>query len=359
MKRNSPWLKLFLYPLSWMYGFGVFVRNFLFDFHLLPEESFPIPIISIGNMSVGGTGKTPHTEYIANLLSPHYRVAVLSRGYKRKSKGFLLADEKNASAVSLGDEPYQMFRKLPHCTIAVDANRRRGIRKLLELKPDLQVILLDDAFQHRYVKPKASILLTNYSNLFTEDSLLPYGNLREPANNKYRADIIVVTKCPQTMQPVDYKLTLKKLDPLPFQTIYFTFYRYSFPYALFEERATASLLTDEMMAKKKILIVSGIANPTPLARYVASISSTTKSMFFSDHYRFKGDDYARMASEFAAMQGEKCVLVTEKDAARMKDDPLVPEALKPHLFVLPVRVEFIKNQYQFNHQILSYVSKNQ
>jgi len=345
--------------LSLIYGLVIFVRNFLFDFHLLPEESFNIPVISIGNISVGGTGKTPHTEYIANLLSPHYRVAILSRGYKRKTKGFLLADETNASAASLGDESYQMFRKLKHCTIAVDANRRRGIRKLLEINPKLQVILLDDAFQHRFVKPTASILLTDYSRLFTEDALLPYGNLREPAGNKYRADIVVVTKCPLAMNPMDYKMVQKKLDLFPFQTIFFTFYRYSYPYALFADKASASVLDEAMMKQKKVLIVSGIANPTLLTTYAASVSKEITTMFFPDHYQFKADDYEKMAFKFSSMQGDKCVLITEKDAARMIDDPLVPEGLKPYLFVLPVKVEFIKNQNQFNHQILSYVSKNQ
>lgn len=359
MKRNALWLKPFLYLLSIMYGFGVFVRNFLFDFHLLPQESFDIPILSIGNLSAGGTGKTPHTEYIANLLSPHFQVAILSRGYKRKSKGFLLADETNASASNLGDEPYQMFRKLKHCTIAVDANRRRGIRTLLQLNPNLQVILLDDAFQHRFVKPKASILLTDQSRLFSEDALLPYGNLREHVSNKYRADIIVVTKCDPAMKPVDYKVIQKKLALFPFQTIFFTFYRYSNPYALFPNIAKESLLTNEMMEQKKILIVSGIADPTSMQRYVASLSNDPTSLFFSDHHQFKSDDYAKIASRFASMVGDKCILITEKDAARMINASLLPEELKPYLYVLPVSVEFIKNQNQFNHLILSYVRKNQ
>ncbi len=186
-----------LYPVSWLYGAVVIIRNKLFDWGLFRSKSFDVPVICVGNLSVGGTGKTPHTEYLIKLLHDKYQVAVLSRGYKRRTQGYVLATPQS-TARTIGDEPYQMYTKFPSVTLAVDENRCHGIEKLLALKkPAVDVVLLDDAFQHRYVKPGLSILLTDYHRLFCDDALLPAGRLREPVSGKNRAQIIIVTKCPQ------------------------------------------------------------------------------------------------------------------------------------------------------------------
>jgi tetraacyldisaccharide 4'-kinase len=215
-----------LYPLAWLFGLVVTFRNKLFDWGVFSSEVFPVPVISIGNITVGGTGKTPHTEYLIGLLSNKYRVAVLSRGYKRKTRGFILADE-NTNSHHIGDEPLQIFRKFPSIVVAVDANRRRGIRNLLQL-PDNQkpeVILLDDAFQHRYVKPSLSILLTDSNRPFYDDYLLPTGRLREPAKNYKRADWIIYTKCPEVFTSADYQIRTERVNLLPHQQLFFSSYR--------------------------------------------------------------------------------------------------------------------------------------
>ena len=211
-----------LYPVSWIYGAVVTVRNKLFDWGFLRSKSFDVPVICIGNLSVGGTGKTPHTEYLIKLLRNSYHVAVLSRGYKRHSRGYVLATSQS-TAHSIGDEPYQMYTKFPSVTLAVDENRCHGIEQLLAIKePPIEVVLLDDAFQHRYVKPGLSILLTDYHRLFCDDTLLPAGRLRESVNGKNRAQIVIVTKCPQDIKPIDYNIITKRLNLYPYQQLYFS-----------------------------------------------------------------------------------------------------------------------------------------
>ena len=192
-----------LLPLSWIYGLGVRLRNFMFDIGLLKSQSFDVPVVSVGNITVGGTGKTPHVEYLIQLLDPYIKVAVLSRGYKRKSKGFIIADE-NSTVRLIGDEPMQMKRKYRGITVAVDRKRVNGIRKLTDgtTVKDIDVVLLDDAFQHRYVKPGINILLVDYHRLIIYDKLLPAGRLREPLNGKNRADIVIITKCPRYLKPM-------------------------------------------------------------------------------------------------------------------------------------------------------------
>lgn len=218
-----------LYPASWLYGAAVMMRNKLFDWEVLQSKSFDIPIISVGNLAVGGTGKTPHTEYLIKSLCNQYNVAVLSRGYKRHTKGYVLATPES-TARSIGDEPYQMHQKFPSVTVAVDEKRCHGIEKLLALqKPSIDVILLDDAFQHRYVKPGLSILLTDYHRLFCDDTLLPAGRLREPISGKNRAQIVIVTKCPQDIKPIDYNIITKRLNLYPYQQLFFSSFRYGNP----------------------------------------------------------------------------------------------------------------------------------
>lgn len=217
--RINKWLL----PLSWLYGLAVRVRNALFDLGVLKSESFDVPVISVGNITVGGTGKTPHVEYLIDLLRHKCRVAVLSRGYKRKTRGYVVADS-TATARTIGDEPYQMKHKFPDVTVAVDRDRRHGIRRLTEDKSadGIDVVLLDDAFQHRYVKPGINILLVDYHRLIIYDKLLPAGRLREQLSGKNRADIVIITKCPADLKPMEFRVITKAMDLYPYQHLYFT-----------------------------------------------------------------------------------------------------------------------------------------
>ena len=225
--EDNPKINKWLLPASWLYGAVIKVRNKLFDSGILEERGYPIPIISIGNITVGGTGKTPHTEYLIRLLSKQWHVAVLSRGYKRKSEGFQLATKDTPMSV-LGDEPHQIKQKFPNIYVAVDADRRHGIEQLMKetVAPGLDVILMDDAFQHRYVKPGLNILLVDHNRLLCDDALLPAGRLREPESSKERANIVIVTKCPKDMSPMDYRILTKKMDLYRYQQLYFTTLNY-------------------------------------------------------------------------------------------------------------------------------------
>ena len=257
-----------LYPASWLYGAVVMMRNKLFDWEVLQSKSFDIPIISVGNLAVGGTGKTPHTEYLIKFLCNQYKVAVLSRGYKRHTKGYVLATPES-TARSIGDEPYQMHQKFPSVTVAVDEKRCHGIEKLLALqKPSIDVILLDDAFQHRYVKPGLSILLTDYHRLFCDDTLLPAGRLREPISGKNRAQIVIVTKCPQDIKPIDYNIITKRLNLYPYQQLFFSSFRYGNLQPVFPTMSpdTNAISTNHEVALSSltntdILLMTGIASP--------------------------------------------------------------------------------------------------
>lgn len=353
-------LKPLLYLFSLIYGIGVNTRNVLFDYHLLPSQKFDIPVIAIGNITVGGTGKTPHTEYIIQLLSKDLHIAVLSRGYKRTTKGFQLGDE-HATAKIIGDEPFQMKRKFPKVVVAVDANRREGIELIIRqnVAHPIDAIVLDDAFQHRYVQPSLNILIIDCHRLITEDSLLPYGRLREPARNKKRADIIIVSKCDKGLQPIDYRLIRKKLALLPYQKLYFTTYGYGTLYPLFAQPTGSISFTQGELRHTSQLVVTGIASPTDMHAYLQLRCARMIPLVFPDHYVFKEKDYQLITLEFNKLEGNKLIVVTEKDAARLIGDPLLPDELKPLIYVLPIEVEFINNQAQlFNHQISSYVTKN-
>ena len=224
MAQNKVLSALLLWPLSRIYGAVISVRNLLFEIGILKQTSFDVPVIVVGNIAVGGTGKTPHTEYIINLLHSHYNIGVLSRGYKRKTKGYFLATD-NVTPSQIGDEPYQMYRKFgQYVTIAVCENRCQGIRNMLASNPNINLIILDDAFQHRYVKPKFSIVLTEFSRPIYNDHLMPLGRLREPIHSLNRADIVIVTKCPEGMKPIEYREFKNNLNLYPYQNLYFSTY---------------------------------------------------------------------------------------------------------------------------------------
>lgn len=312
-----------LYPVSWMYGAVVAMRNKCFDWGILGSRSFEVPVICVGNLAVGGTGKTPHTEYLIKLLRDKYKVAVLSRGYKRHTKGYVLATSES-SAKTIGDEPYQMHTKFPSVTLAVDEDRCHGIERLLALKePAVDVVLLDDAFQHRYVKAGLSILLTDYHRLFCDDALLPAGRLREQAGGKNRAQIIIVTKCPEDIKPIDYNIIAKRLNLYPYQRLFFSGFRYGNLQAVFgrpsnESPVEAIEIPLSALTNTEILLVTGIASPAPILVKLKGCSKQVELLSFGDHHDFTQKDMQQIKERFAKLKGErKLIVTTEKDATRL------------------------------------------
>ena len=351
-----------LLPLSWIYGCLVRLRNFCFDVGILKSHSFSVPIIAVGNITVGGTGKTPHVEYLIKLLKGRSKIAVLSRGYKRKSKGFIVAD-KDSTVRDIGDEPFQMKRKYPDTIVAVDKKRVHGIKILTEQNHSLDVILLDDAFQHRYVKPGINILLVDYHRLIIYDKLLPAGRLREPLSGKNRADIVIVTKCPTSLKPMDFRVITKAMDLFPYQHLYFTTLQYECLRHINNNstRTFASLKPDE-----HVLLLTGIASPQQIVEDLATLipegetlSKRLTSMAFPDHHDFKKKDVLRINETFAAMPSPKCIITTEKDAARLSCIEGLSDEVCQHLYSLPVNVKFMLEQEEsFNENIIGYVRKN-
>jgi tetraacyldisaccharide 4'-kinase len=327
-----------LFPLAILYGFITGIRNFLFDKGILKSYSFQLPVIVVGNLSVGGTGKTPQIEYLIRLLSERFSLATLSRGYKRKSDGFILANA-NATAATLGDEPFQFFQKFPSIQVAVDADRKNGIEQLLAQDKKPEVILLDDAFQHRKVKAGFYILLTAYDDLFSEDFLLPTGNLRESRRGAQRADVIVVTKCPTTLtkeeqSSLKYSLNAYSNAPVYFSTIAFDDQVYS--------NAKAILVSE--IQQSSCVLVAGIAKPDSFFDYLKNEQSVC--LTYPDHHHFTESDILHIQQQ----AGEKKIVTTEKDYVRLKDSDL-----KDQLYYLPIRTSLITDSDQFDAAILDYL----
>lgn len=355
--KTTRWLR----PVSWLYGTGVWIRNKLFDWGWIRSESFDLPVICIGNLAVGGTGKTPHTEYLVRLLrNQRLNVATLSRGYRRKTKGYLLADDRS-DAQAIGDEPRQMKTKFPDLRVAVDEDRRHGIRELMKLtRPQVDVVLLDDAFQHRRVRAGLNILLTDCHRLLTDDALLPEGRLREPAEGKGRAQVVVVTKCPDDIKPIDFNIITKKLGLQPWQRLFFTGLRYGQPRAVFPQSAGITERPEAWGAEKQVLLITGIAQPAPLLEEIRTKAGHVDHLAFGDHHDFCRKDFRLIEERFDRLEGtRRLLLTTEKDAARLKNHPLMPERLKPYLYALPVEIKVLQNQQlTFNQTIIDYVRKN-
>ena len=296
-------LRKLLFPISLIYGLIVYLRNRLYDLGIFSSKSFSTKTICVGNLSVGGTGKTPMIELLVKSLSDTYKVAILSRGYKRKSEGFLLSTS-STSVEDMGDEPFQMKSKFPKVHVAVDANRRNGITELEQkIKPD--VILLDDAFQHRKVKPDFSILLTAYGELYMEDWYLPTGNLRDTKGEAKRANIIVVTKCPSDISKLERDSIRVKINPKSHQEVLFSYLAYN------KELKGAEASLDSLKGKM-VTLVTGIANPAPLEKFLLSEGLKFEHLKFKDHHFFT-------AEEFEVLKEKECILTTEKDYVRLKD----------------------------------------
>ena len=352
--KINEWLT----PLSWLYGLGVKLRNFLFDTGIRKSQKFKTPVISIGNITVGGTGKTPHVEYLVRLLQDHLHVAVLSRGYKRKSSGFVMAGDSTTMS-DIGDEPFQMKQKFPKVTIAVDRNRVHGINCLTDndsKKSNIDVVLLDDAFQHRQVKPGINILLVDYHRLIIYDKLLPAGRLREPLKGKDRADIVIVTKCPKDLKPMEYRVITKAMNLYPYQQLYFSTLDYEELQPVFKD--TKELKYKKDLKTQNILLLTGIASPRQMNEDLKPIVKSITPLTFSDHHSFSPNDVELLNATFAEMPSPKCIITTEKDAARLLTTEGMSDEVRKNLYKLPVRISIIQNQEEaFNQHIMSYVLK--
>jgi tetraacyldisaccharide 4'-kinase len=345
-----------LLPLSWLYGLGVKLRNDMFEIGLLKSRSFDTPVISVGNITVGGTGKTPHVEYLIRLLQDKFKVAVLSRGYKRKSHGFVLA-EKDTPQRMIGDEPYQMHRKYPNIYIAVDKNRCHGIEKLTDndIVNGTDVILLDDAYQHRYVNPGINILLVDYHRLIIYDKLLPAGRLREHETGKSRANIVIITKCPKDLKPMEIRVLIKAMNLFPYQTLFFTTLEYKKLHPIFE----GSMKELEDMKEMNILLLTGIASPQQMILDIKPYCGSITPLSFSDHHAFTTKDVQTINNTFASLPSPKAIITTEKDESRILDVNGFSEEVMGNIYTLPVEIKFMQDEDKmFNENIIGYVQKN-
>ena len=358
MRTEGDLIKIndWLLPFSWIYGSIVRFRNWLFDMGLKKSKSFSIPIISVGNITVGGSGKTPHVEYLIRLLHDKTKIAVLSRGYKRKSHGYVLAEE-STTMPEIGDEPFQMHQKFSDIYVAVDAKRARGIENLQndEATKDVDVVLLDDAFQHRYVKPGINILLVDYHRLIIYDKMLPAGRLREPLSGKNRADIVIITKCPKDLKPMEFRVLTKAMDLYPFQKLYFTSIDYDTPKGVFEEKQ----IELDKLQDYHVLLLTGIASPKQMEHDLKPMTKDITNLSFGDHHSFKGKDIDRINDAFESMPEPRIIITTEKDAVRLRETEGLYEKVKSNMYELPIKVSFMLDQQDnFNEKIISYVRKN-
>ena len=337
-------IRFLLYPLAILYDVVTSIRNFFFDYGIFKEQKFDIPVITVGNLSVGGTGKTPQIEYLVRLLQGAYKVAVLSRGYRRKTKGFILVNSKH-TANDVGDEPLQYFKKFQNITVAVDTDRVNGIQQLQQgVNP--AIILLDDAYQHRNVKAGFSILLTKYKDLFVNDFLLPTGNLRESKKGAKRTDIILVTKCPENLTTTAQLSIKNKLSRYQ-KPVFFT----SISYAATLKGANKLQVKD--LKNYRILLVTGIANPKPMLNFLGEKEIHFTHLKYSDHHHFSEQEIKEIQDTFDAIDDkEKVILTTEKDYMRLHS------RLK-QVSYLPIVTYVIANQLNFDNVITDYVKQNQ
>lgn len=336
-----------LMPLSWLYGAVVWLRNKLFDIGLLRQQEYDIPVIAVGNITIGGTGKTPHVEYLIRLLHDKVKVAVLSRGYKRKTQGYVIACA-DTTATDIGDEPFQMKTKFPDIHIAVEANRRKGIERLThdEATSDTGAILLDDAFQHRYVKPGMNILLVDYHRLIIYDQLLPAGRLRERKSGKDRADIVIITKCPCDLNANQAKAVAKALELKEHQQIFFS-------YIAYDEKMLARLRDNN------VLLLTGIAQPQQLENDIRPHCLKVSHIAFPDHHNFTADDARRINEAFGMMPEPKLILTTEKDFVRLDMLQGLSDSVRENINVIPIVVRIMfEQETMFNDKIISYVRKD-
>lgn len=355
MTHIRGWLK----PLSWLYGLGVDLRNSLFEMGVLKSVSYSIPVINVGNITVGGTGKTPHVEYLIRLLSGHYRLAVLSRGYKRKTKGYILSSP-SSTMEEIGDESWQIKQKFPDIYVAVDANRRRGIERLMtdDATKDVEIILLDDAYQHRYVKPGYNILLIDYHRIISDDCLLPAGRLRERASASQRATMVVVTKCPQHITAMGFRVILSALKIKPYQQLFYSTFSYGDMRQLW---GNATLETDTLRKDNThVLLLTGIGNPQQMEQDVRRFVQHIVPLTFPDHHYYTARDAETIHQALLALPKPHIIITTEKDAARLHHlQELFAEEVKEQIYVLPIKISIMRDEKnKFDKTIIDYVQEN-
>lgn len=340
-----------LYPIALIYGLVTAIRNFLFDKKYLGSVRFDFPVIGVGNLSVGGTGKSPHVEYLISLLQYHFKVATLSRGYGRTSHGYLEADA-NSTALQIGDEPFQFKKKYPDTLVTVCEDRVLAVPKILQEHPEAEVLLLDDAFQHRSIRAGLSVLLTEYSNRFTQDEVLPVGWLREARSNYHRADIIIVTKCPHNISLEERAKIVEEIKPFHYQKVYFSSVQYAPLYSFYDAQQKF-----ELNKETDVLLVCGIANPEGLKNYLKPKAKNVYVRRYRDHHRFESIDLEAIQETFKNLgEGNKIMVTTEKDAARLEQFRSWFYENKISVFVQPIAVEFLfDNKEKFDADIFAYV----
>lgn len=345
-RKDIPHLYKPLLPLAWLYSAGVWMRNKLFDRGILPVEEFSIPVISVGNLTVGGTGKTPIIEYLIELLLPHKRIAVLSRGYGRKSRGYIEASP-SSNAQEIGDEPLQIYSKHPNIIVAVDSNRRRGIKNILKNHPEIEVILLDDAHQHRYVRPSLSIVLCDYNRPIYADHTLPAGRLREPMSGLRRADVVLLTKYPHELTTAELTHEANALH-FDNQRLYASHIVYDTPYNIASHDSTP---IETLVSKRNVIVFTGIANPRPMVEYIGCYTHNASVQSYPDHHNFTTQELKKLQQE--SEEKEAIIITTEKDAARLNAINL-STILRQRCYVLPMKhtIQTGNNRYTFDQVIL-------
>lgn len=328
-------LRMALLPLSWLYGTGVFLRNKQFDLGIRKSVSFEIPIIAIGNLSAGGTGKTPQAAYLLKLLKDSYKTGLLSRGYRRRTRGYVAVDA-SMNAGETGDEPMQLKRKFPEVSVSVCESRVIGIVTMIAENPDLEIIVLDDAFQHRQVKPGLSLLITDYSHPYSSDSLLPSGRLREQVDGAKRASAVIVSKCPLTLTG-EQRFNLKSaLTTNEQQPVFFSFLKYGVPYEIFN--AGKKLLFEK---GDHVMLFCGIANPDPLADYLGQTAEHVELVKFADHHQYTLNDLKKIKSRFISLNAfRKILITTEKDAVRLIEFREYILSQQLEIYCMPVETDF-------------------
>ncbi|NNV54441.1 tetraacyldisaccharide 4'-kinase [Limnovirga soli] len=352
MNFNSFFLKSFrvlLLPFALLYGAVIIIRNWLYNQEKFRSANFSFPLICVGNLVVGGTGKSPMVEYLVELLQPHFNIATLSRGYKRKTKGYALAKE-NTTAIEIGDEPMQFHLKYPDLPVAVGEERIVAIPQLLHDRPQTQAIILDDAFQHREIAAGFNILLTQYGDLYTSDFFMPTGDLRDQRSSAKRAQMIVVTKCPPDLSVEEKNKIRKELHPHQFQEVFFTAIEYGKPYHIITKELKA--ITQE----EEVLLVCGIANPRPLKQYLSEQAATYYQIDYSDHHIFRIDDLKEIKKRFTAITAtQKMIVTTEKDAVRLIK--FSEELAEMPIYALPIQHRFLFDEaHLFNKGVIDFIS---
>lgn len=342
-------LRIVLFPLSLIFALFVVIRNILYDKQIIRSTVFNLPVICVGNLSAGGTGKSPLVECLIELLHPQYTLATLSRGYKRKTKGYALANT-NTTALEIGDEPMQFHLKYPGIAVAVGEERIVAIPQLLQDRPETNVIILDDAFQHRAIRAGLNILLTEYNNLFTRDFFLPTGDLRDERSSYKRSHIIIISKCPPGLSTADKEKVIKEIKPFPHQKVFFTSIQYGVAYHIKSKEQRQISLKDE------VLLVCGIANPSPLKAYLGEHTKSYYQMLFSDHHIFTIDDLKKISDQFAEIEySQKIILTTEKDAVRLIK--FQEELQHIPMYVLPISIKFLFDEgKQFNNAVINFIN---